>query len=75
MKAGDLISKFPLKESYLWKGAGEKFGNILVFYQTPLFGFYLGTKIEPHFFLENASLMAETNFTLGPISKPIKFPL
>ena len=32
-------------------------------------------KLTPIFLLENASIMAETNFTLGPISKPNKFPL
>ena len=33
-------------------------------------------KIYPHFFfLKIASLMTETNFTLGPTSKTNKFPL
>ena len=37
---------------------------------TPRFGLFP----ENFFFLKNASLMAETNFTLGPISKIIKCP-
>ena len=41
----------------------------------PRVWFFSVKKIYPHFLLENASIMAETNFTLGPISKPNKFPL
>ena len=32
-------------------------------------------KLIPIFLLENASFMAETDFTIGPISKTNKFPL
>ena len=35
---------------------------------------FVKTKIYPYFFLKIASLMAETNFTLGPISETIEFP-
>ena len=51
----------------------------MVFYHTlppsdPL-GMVFFPEKDPHFFVENASLMAEMNFTLGPISKTNKFPL
>ena len=63
--------------SVLGKGS-KKRGESMIFYHTPL---------GPHpvwsfsrkkvfvFVLKNASFMAETNFTLGPISKTNKFPL
>ena len=60
----------------------KNLGKSMVFYQTPLgppapppgLVFFPRKKLTPIFFLKNASLMAETNFTLGPISKTIKFP-
>ena len=41
----------------------------------PWFALFPRKKIEPFFLLKIASLMAETNFTLGPTSKTNKFPL
>ena len=65
----------------LHKGRVHKWksGKSLVFCQTPLgpppLVWHLFKKIYPYFFLKIASLMAETNFTLGPTSKTNKFPL
>ena len=37
---------------------------------------FLQKKIDPHFFLlQNASVIAETNFTFGPMFKTNLFPL
>ena len=40
----------------------------------PVWSFSPQKNFPPFCLLKNASLMAETNFTLGPISKTIKFP-
>ena len=42
---------------------------------TPQFGIFSKKKFTPIFLLKIASLMAETNFTLGPTSKTNKFHL
>ena len=84
-KVNDILDSLPIKttgnQGNLGKGRGPKknLGKSMVFYQTPLgpppHGLFPEKKIDPHFLLlKNASLMAETNFTLGPISKTIKFP-
>ena len=39
----------------------------------PSLAFFSEQKIYPNFFLKIASIMAETNFTLGPTSKQINF--
>ena len=41
----------------------------------PGLAFFPNKKFTPIFFLKIASIMAETNFTLGPTSKINKFPL
>ena len=41
----------------------------------PRFGFSSVKKIDPIFLLENASVIAETNFTFGPMFKTNLFPL
>ena len=38
-------------------------------------GIFSEKKFTPIFFLKIASIMAETNFTLGPTSKTNKFPV
>ena len=58
----------------LGKGAEKKCGKSMVFYQTPLgppppFGLFCGKKLTPIFLLENASVIAETNFMFGPMFK------
>ena len=67
----------------LREGFKKNLGKSMVFYQTPppapppppRYGLFPEKKFTPIFcLLKNASLMAETNFTLGPISKTIKFP-
>ena len=53
----------------------KKSGKSVVFCQTPLgpLGLYSVKKIDPNFFLlENASIMAETNFTL-PFQNQMNF--
>ena len=51
----------------------------MVFCQTPPrtppppYGLFTDKKIYPHFFLEIESMIAKTNFTLGPIEKSIFF--
>ena len=52
----------------------------MVFCQTPprtpprpRYGLFTDKKIYPHFFLEIESMIAKTNFTLGPIEKFIFF--
>ena len=40
----------------------------------PGMAFFPEKKLTPILFLKIASLMAEMNFTLGPISETIKFP-
>ena len=40
----------------------------------PRYGHFSGKKLTPIFVVDIASLMAERNFTLGLISKTIKFP-
>jgi hypothetical protein len=67
----------------LGKGAKKKTGKSLVFCQTPLgppppppsLAFFQQKNLPPFFLLKIASLMAETNFTLGPTSKTNKLPL
>ena len=41
----------------------------------PVWHFFKKKNLPPFFLLKIASLMAETNFTLGPTSKTNKFPL
>merc|ERR1719331_2354942 len=41
----------------------------------PSLAFFQKKNLPPFFLLKIASLMAETNFTLGPTSKTNKFPL
>ena len=41
----------------------------------PQFGIFSKKNLPPFFLLKIASLMAETNFTLGPTSKTNQFPL
>ena len=61
----------------------KKTGKILVFSQTPpgppppppVWHFFRAKNLPPFFLLKIASLMAETNFTLGPTSKTNKFPV
>ena len=62
------------------KGHVNQLHGSLVINQTPLrppppHMFFLRKKITPIFLLENASVMAETNFTFGPMFKPNLFPL
>ena len=63
------------------EGCEKKTGKSLVFCQTPLgppppVWHFSEQKNYPHFFfLKIASLIAETNFTLGPTSKTNKFHL
>ena len=60
-----LISKgrVPKKKPYfLWS-----------FAKPPRYGLFTDKKIYPHFFLEIESMIAKTNFTLGPIEKSIFF--
>ena len=51
----------------------------MVFCQTPprthppRYGLFTDKQIYPHFFLEIESMIAKTNFTLGPIEKSIFF--
>ena len=64
----------------LGKGSkkGEKYGLLPNLPRAPPphpgFGLFL-EKIDPHFLLENASVIAETNFTFGPMFKTNLFPL
>ena len=59
----------------------KKPGKNVVFCQTPLgppppsLAFFQKKNLPPFFLLKIASLMAETNFTLGPTSKTNKFHL
>ena len=39
----------------------------------PRYGLFTDKKIYTHFFLEIESMIAKTNFTLGPIEKSIVF--
>ena len=39
----------------------------------PRYGLFTDKKIYTHFFLEIESMIAKTNFTLGPIEKSIFF--
>ena len=66
--------------TYLLREGFKKRGESVVFYQTSLgpprppgfFGLFPETHI---FLLENASVIAETNFTFGPMFKTNLFPL
>ena len=54
----------------------EKYGLLPNPPRTPPPGLvFLRKKIDPHFLLENTSVMAETNFTFGPMFKTNLFPL
>ena len=71
------LSKVP---DELGKGAEKKTVFFMVFCQTPpppppppRYGLFTDKKIYPHFFLEIESMIAKTNFTLGPIEKSIFF--
>ena len=57
------------------KKKGGKYGLLPNLPRTPPpgFGLFSGKKLTPIFFLKIASIMAETNFTLGPTSKTNKF--
>ena len=63
------------------EGCQKKSGKSVVFCQTPLgppppcLAFFQKKNLPPFFLLKIASLMAETNFTLGPTSKTNKFPV
>ena len=63
----------------LRKGSEEKNIFFMVFCQTPLgppdpwYGLFTDKKNYPYFFLEIESMIAKTNFTLGPIEKFIFF--
>ena len=65
---------------WLGKGAHKKPEKVWCFAKPPsappLPGWhFFRTKNLSHFFLKISSIMAETNFTLGPTSKINKFPL
>ena len=67
---------------FLGKGAKkmrQKYGLLPNLPRTPppppRFGLFCGKKLTPIFLLENASVIAETNFTFGPMFKTNLFPL
>ena len=73
-RASNHVSKGRLHKS--------KSGKSVVFCQTPpgpppppVWHFFRTKNLPPFFLLKIASLMAETNFTLGPTSKTNKFHL
>ena len=56
------------KPYFLWSFAKPPLGP-----PPPPYGLFTDKKISPHFFLEIESMIAKTNFTLGPIEKSIFF--
>ena len=48
-----------------WKGSKKYGGKVWSFAKPPS---------DPHFFFQNKTLLGDTNFTLGPISKSILSP-